>query len=84
MNYEGAPDGYAATGADATEIEAWDALGHVARLMMHDLKPMHPMEKTEYAEALHTLQNALLARPAYRTYLAASGLNPYGWWPADE
>lgn len=47
------------------EKEAWELLGTAATAIMA-LPEDHPMDKEEYAHAIHVLQNGLLARPMYR------------------
>jgi hypothetical protein len=70
-------DRQAAVVADMTEAEAdaWEKLSVAAGAIMK-LEPDHPSQHVEYAQAIHVLQRALLARPTYRTIKRATGYNP--------
>lgn len=57
-----APDGLT-----TAELEAWNLLAAAATRIM-SLPSQHPMEREEYAHAIHVLQRCLLARPAVRDF----------------
>lgn len=64
-------DRKAITAAGLTEAEAdcWQATADAAAKFFA-LPELHPMDQQEVASAIHILQNKLLSRPTYRTYLA--------------
>ncbi len=68
--YDGAAERAIVMSAGMTEDEAkcWDYAARAAGAFF-DLPEMHPMDKQEVAQAIHVLQNKLLGRPTYRTYL---------------
>lgn len=68
--YDGAAERAIVMSAGMTEGEAkcWDYAARTAGAFF-DLPEMHPMDKQEVAQAIHVIQNKLLSRPTYRTYL---------------
>ena len=57
-------------GAGMTEAEAecWARAAETAAAFF-SLPELHPMDRQEVATAIHVVQNKLLGRPTYRTYL---------------
>ena len=56
-------------GMTEQEAEAWSHIAESAKLLL-ELTEMHTADKREIAEAIHIIQQKLLARPTYRKYLA--------------
>lgn len=65
------PDRQSILAAGMTEAEAdcWQKTAEAAGAFFA-LPELHPMDQQEVATAIHVLQNKLLSRPTYRTYLA--------------
>lgn len=61
-----------AAGLTAEEADCWVAAADVAAKFFA-LPEVHPMDKQEVASAIHILQNKLLSRPTYRSYLKSHG-----------
>jgi hypothetical protein len=57
-----------AAGMTEAEADCWEAVAEAAGKFFA-LPEMHPMDKQEVATAIHVVQNKLLSRPTYRTYL---------------
>lgn len=58
-----------AAGLNAEEADCWAAIAKAAGAFF-ELEELHPMDKAEVANAVHIIQNKLLSRPTYRTYIA--------------
>jgi hypothetical protein len=61
-----------ACGLTEGEAECW-ILASKAAATFFELPKLHPMDEQEVAQAIHVLQNKLLARPAYRKYQGMLG-----------
>jgi hypothetical protein len=57
-----------ACGLTEAEADCWELLAK-ATGKFFELPKLHPMDETEVALAVHTIQHNLLSRPAYRRYL---------------
>ena len=58
-----------AAGLNEQEADCWRAIAEAAGALF-ELEELHPMDKAEVANAVHIIQNKLLSRPTYRTYIA--------------
>lgn len=58
-----------AAGFTDDEAECWKLIAE-ATGKFFELPELHPMDKQEVATAVHVIQNKLLSRPTYRTYVA--------------
>src|SRR5262245_35064504 len=57
-----------AAGMTEAAADCWEYAARAAGKFF-ELPELHPMDKAEVASAIHVLQNKLLGRPTYRTYL---------------
>ena len=57
-----------AAGMTEAEADCWATAAKLAGLFFA-LPEQHPSDNAEVAQAVHVLQNKLLSRPTYRTYL---------------
>ncbi len=57
-----------AAGMTEAEADCWAMAAKLAG-MFFALPEQHPSDNAEVAQAIHILQNKLLSRPTYRTYL---------------
>jgi len=57
-----------ASGLTEGEADCWELAARTAGAFFA-LPELHPMDKQEVANAIHVIQNKLLSRPTYRTYL---------------
>lgn len=57
-----------AVGMTEAEADCWALIARAAGKFF-DLPKLHPMDDQEVAQAVHVIQNKLLARPTYRKYL---------------
>ena len=57
-----------ACGMTEAEADCWALIARAAGKFF-DLPKLHPTDDQEVAQAVHVIQNKLLARPTYRKYL---------------
>lgn len=57
-----------AAGMTEQEADCWEQIAKAAG-MFFELPKLHPSDAQEVAQAIHIVQNKLLARPTYRRYL---------------
>lgn len=58
-----------AAGFTDDEAECWKLVAEAAGKFF-ELPELHPLDKAEVVTAVHVIQNKLLSRPTYRTYIA--------------
>jgi hypothetical protein len=61
-----------ACGLTPDEAECWALAARLATAFFR-LEMLHSLDGAEVATAIHVIQDKLLARPAYRRYLRATG-----------
>ncbi|MEM7477304.1 MAG: hypothetical protein AAF483_20155 [Planctomycetota bacterium] len=59
-----------AAGLNEAEADCWAKIAEAAGAFF-ELPELHPLDKSEVATAVHVIQNKLLGRPTYRTYIAS-------------
>lgn len=57
-------------GMTAAEADCWELIAKAAAKFF-ELPSLHPSEKQDVVNAIHVVQDKLLARPTYRKYLEA-------------
>lgn len=57
-----------AVGMTEAEADCWALIARAAGAFFQ-LPKLHPMDDQEVAQAVHVVQNKLLARPTYRKYI---------------
>lgn len=57
-------------GLNDKEADCWELAAKTAAAFFA-LEEQHPTDRSEVATAIHVIQNKLLSRPTYRSYLAA-------------